>query len=249
MQPSTQQSVYQLLKSFAQASIKNYDVEKLKLAYPFHRIFFDENELVAFKRERSIVTKMGQTLYPELARLIASENYADLAREKVIHGELNESTVNAIGRIVRDLRAGLRKPDHEQELLEINQATSESAKVTVRIIADLYIGDFLPGPFFAEIKTPVPNLDICAESKLKLLTFEALFHSRNPRGYLAFAYNPFLNRANYKHSYTKKVMDMGEEVLMAEEFWDKIGGNGTFSELLGIIDLVGVEIQELLGKK
>jgi hypothetical protein len=41
-------------------------------------------------------------------------------------------------------------------------------------------------------------------------------------------------------------MDMEAEVLMAEEFWDLIGGRGTFSELIGIIDEVGNQIQASL---
>jgi type II restriction enzyme len=246
MQQSTRQAVYQLLKSFARSSLKNYDIEKLKLAYPFHRIFFDEKGLLAFKLERSVVTRMGSQLYPQLALLIASDDYADVEREKVINGELEEAAVNTIGRIVRELRAGLRKPNHEQETQEIENAKSGSRKMPVRIIADLYIGDYPQGPFFAEIKTPVPNLDICAEAKSKILTFESLMPKRNSRGYLAFAYNPYITREGYRHPFTKKVMDMDAEVLMAAEFWDQIGSKGTFAEMLQIIDLVGDEIQKSL---
>jgi len=244
MQDKTRQAVHNLLKSFAQKSLKDYDIETLKRAYPFHQLFFDEVGLVAFKQERSVVTKMGQSLYPELARLIASENHSDVVREKVIQGRLKDITVSTIDRIVRDLRAKHRSPDHAQEMREIRKVKASPAKVPVRVIADLYIGDFQDGPFFAEIKTPLPNLDICAESKSKILTFETLLHGKNARGYLAFAYNPFITRAAYAHSFTKRIMDMQVEVLMAEEFWDKIGGGGTFSELLSVVDSVGNEIRE-----
>jgi type II restriction enzyme len=39
-------------------------------------------------------------------------------------------------------------------------------------------------------------------------------------------------------------MDMGNDILMAEEFWDFIGGQGTFDILLSIIELVGEEIRK-----
>ncbi|MBP6785949.1 MAG: TdeIII family type II restriction endonuclease [Candidatus Promineofilum sp.] len=249
MKAITRQTVHNLLKTFTQTSLQDYDIEKLKRAYPFHRLFFDDAGLVAFKRERSIVTKMGMRLYPEIARLIALENYSDVAREKVIQGELDEAAVNAIDRIVRDLRAAKRQPDHELEWLEIRGTATTSVNVPVRVIADLYIGDFQGGPFFAEIKTPVPNLDICAESKSKILTFESLLHEQHARGFLAFAYNPYVTRADYAHGFTKRVMDLEAEVLMGEEFWDVIGGNGTFSQLLTIIDSVGNQIQEELAGK
>lgn len=246
MNDTTRQAVHSLLENFAKSSLQTYDIEKLKLAYPFHRLIFDDAGLVAFKQERSVVTKMGQRLYPELAKLIARENHSEVAREKVVEGELEETTVNTIGRIVRDLRAKKRVPNHEHELSEIRSAGKTVTKAPVKVIADLYIGDFFSGPLFVEIKTPKPNLDISAETKWKILTFETLLRDQQARGYLAFAYNPYITRANYAHGFTKQIMDMQAEVLMGEEFWDMIGGSGTFSELIEIIDAVGNQIQESL---
>lgn len=247
MRQETRNQVHQLLKNFAKASIKNFDVEKLKRAYPFHQLFFDEIGLVAFKQERSVVTKMGMNLYPELARLIASDAHSDVEREKNIRGILGEATVNAIGRIVRELRSNQREPNHTTEVLEILNATYSSStleEIDVRVIADLFVGNLNGIPYFFEIKTPTPNLDICAESKSKILTFIALLHGRNPKAYLAFPYNPFVTREGYKHWATKKIMDMNDEVLMGEEFWDVIGGNGTFTQLLEVIENVGDELRE-----
>ncbi|MGQ9720532.1 MAG: TdeIII family type II restriction endonuclease [Candidatus Jordarchaeum sp.] len=98
------------------------------------------------------------------------------------------------------------------------------------------LSDFKPGPLFLEIKTPRPNLDICAESKKKMLYFQALFEGQKPEAYLAFPYNPFVYRKKYDHKFTKQIMDLDKEVLMGEEMWDKIGGTGTYEELLEIAE-------------
>ena len=37
-------------------------------------------------------------------------------------------------------------------------------------------------------------------------------------------------------------MDMNKQVLIAEEFWDKIGGSGTYEELLQIFAEVKQEM-------
>ncbi|MEW5994301.1 MAG: TdeIII family type II restriction endonuclease, partial [Candidatus Zixiibacteriota bacterium] len=87
------------------------------------------------------------------------------------------------------------------------------------VTAGLSIGDFESGPFFAEIKSPLPNLDVAAESKRKLLTFVAMNTGRNPQAFLAFAYNPFLSREAYHHTFNNQIMDMKAEVLMGSEFW------------------------------
>jgi len=244
MDPTTRKSIHTLLKNFAQKSLKNYDLEKLKRQYPFHRLFFDEVSLVAFKQERSVVTKMGMHLYPELARIIALANYKDVVREKLIKGTVNIDTANTIDRIVTELRNNLRSPGHSKEIKEIQaEYHIESKKVELQMRADIYIGDYPGGPFFAEIKSPLPNLDVCAETKKKILTFETILEGQNPKGFLAFAYNPFETRANYKHGFTNRIMDMGIEILMAEEFWDFIGGSGTFDILLAIIEEVGNELR------
>ncbi|HEX3035266.1 MAG TPA: TdeIII family type II restriction endonuclease, partial [Thermodesulfobacteriota bacterium] len=106
------------------------------------------------------------------------------------------------------------------------------------VTAAISIGDFPGGPFFAEIKSPLPNLDVAAESKKEILMFIALHRDKNPQAYLAFAYNPFITREAYNHSFTRQIMDMQAEVLIGEEFWNKIGDTGTYNELLNIIEEV-----------
>jgi type II restriction enzyme len=249
MEENTKLIVHNNLKDFARTAIKDYDVELLKKAYPFHRLFFDDLGLVAFKQERSVVTKMGMRLYPELARIIASEKHNDVVREKLILGEVNTGTASAIERIVTNLRNNQRSPNREQEISEINNSLSNDGdnRVVLRTFADIYIGDFENGPFFAEIKSPLPNLDVCAETKKKILTFLTLKRADNPKAFLAFPYNPFITREYYRHSFTNQIMDMAEDVLMAEEFWDTIGGEGTFDEMLTIIEDVGDEIRKEKG--
>jgi len=147
--------------------------------------------------------------------------------------------VETIEGIVDELRRGLREPNHEKELDAIIKAESR-ARQDVITIADLYIGDYQPGPFFAEIKSPRPNLDICAESKKAMLLFIALEleEGRDPQAFLGFPYNPFLTRGRYKHWATFKVMDLEKQVLIGPEFWDALGGEGAYQEFMKILERV-----------
>ena len=81
-----------------------------------------------------------------------------------------------------------------------------------------------------------------AESKRKMLTYEAIRAREGisgARAYMGLTYNPFVTRAAYKHSFTRRIMDMEHEVLIGEEMWDHIGGAGTFLELQELIDIAG----------
>ena len=117
--------------------------------------------------------------------------------------------------------------------------------LNMAVTADLYIEDYTSGPLFIELKTPRPNLDMVAESKRKMLTFEIMMARRGiptARAFMGLTYNPFITREAYGHSVTKRVMDMTQEVLIGEEMWDYIGGPGTFRELQELIDTAQTSI-------
>jgi hypothetical protein len=235
MKEETRSQAANLLEQFVNRMTKvEYNLDELHKAYPFHSLFFRDDAIVAFKRQRSIMTMMGQSLYPKLARIVATERYSDVHLEHEFRGMIDGAAADAIDRIVTQLRVRQRKPDHAAEVAEVLAARGGAAREAV-VTADLFIGDFSNGAFFAELKAPMPNLDIAAQSKHKMLTFIALHRDQNPQAYLAFPYNPFLTRAAYKHSFTRQIMDIEAEVLMGEEFWDKIGGPGTYAEILDVI--------------
>ena len=210
--------------------------------YPFHRLIFSDQAILAARLERSTVTQMGNWLYPNLARGIAEEFFSDVHLNYNIEGQLNDASLNMISQIVTELRASSKKnprdPDYPTEMQAI-MGSPGGGWQPVTLKADLYIGDFTDGPLFVEMKTPTPNLDMAAESKRKMLTFEAMFKRNGVEGsksYLGLTYNPFGTREDYSHDYTKKIMDMDNEVLIGEEFWDHIGGPGTYQILLQLID-------------
>ena len=213
-------------------------------AYPFHRLIFSEEALVAARTERSIVTNMGQGLYPKLAEAVSKDRFQDVALERAVEGQLNDAACNLIEQIVTELRArrrgnpNPRTPNRNAELNDVINSRGGGSSIR-SVTADLYIGDFPTGPLFIELKTPRPNLDIASESKRKMLYFLAMMDRQRIEGANAFmglTYNPFLTREAYDHPFTRQIMDMDNEVLMGSELWDYIGGPGTYDELLGIIE-------------
>jgi len=191
MRQETRAKLKDVLLSFKRSIVEvPLSIEELKRAYPFHSLLFPGEALKAFKKQRTVVTKMGQKLIPELAKIIAEDQYMEVHQDYEIVGQLDTAKVEVIDNIVNELRMGRRKPNHQKEIQEILAAKSGRTK-EVRVIADLFIGDFKPGPLFFEIKSPLPNLDICAESKKKMLLFQALFENKNPQAFLALYYNPY----------------------------------------------------------
>lgn len=237
--------------------LKPRTIAELRAAMPFHALFFGDQGLVAAANQRSIVTKMGQSLYPGIAKIIVERSYRDVIvsgrrrkGRKSIEGQVSASVPAVVSRIIQDLYHKRARPDHEREMASIIAALDEGERrgedsVPVNVEPDLYVGDFSAGPLFIELKTPLSNKDVCAESKQKLLTYLAIMHARgigNAEAYLGLTYNPYVERGAFKWWPVLQMMDMDRQVLIGEEVWDKLGGPGTFSQILETIVKIRSEL-------
>ena len=247
MKEETKIRVWHILYDHAISQLPKFtkwNIADLKLAYPFHRLFFSDEALMSARVERSVVTAMGDKLYPALAEALSKDRYSDVVLERTIEGMVNDAAANMVEQIATELRtpkkqrATPREPDHNRELAAILNSPG-GGQISRTVTADLYVGDFSEGPLFIELKTPMPNLDIAAESKKKILYYHLIMDRKgisNAKAFLGLTYNPYLTRKKYAHSFTKQIMDMERQVLIGSEMWDLIGGLGAFDELLEIID-------------
>jgi hypothetical protein len=83
-------------KVVAERSRRTYSIDALKREYPFQSLFFRDEALVAFKHQRTIVTKLGQQLYPQLIVALAQTRYRYVKREFQMLIALDRSLGNAI---------------------------------------------------------------------------------------------------------------------------------------------------------
>jgi len=92
--------------------------------------------------------------------------------------------------------------------------------------------------YFIEIKSPKPNKDQTHQTKEKFLFLLATYPFS--KVYYALPYNPYGERKeNYKWSFTRMFFDLSKEVLIGKEFWDFIGGENIYEEILKIFKSVG----------
>ena len=64
--------------------------------------------------------------------------------------------------------------------------------------------------------------------------------------YYALPYNPYGKKSDYKWTFPMRWFNMHEDasVLIGNEFWDLIGGNGTYSNFIKEINVLGKEYRE-----
>lgn len=118
----------------------------------------------------------------------------------------------------------------------------KGVEIPVQVVCDLYAVNKSTGEKYAfELKAPLPNSDITKVSKEKILKL----YSMEPRpidgAYYALPYNPYGERKDYAWTFPARWFNMIEDevVLIGNEFWDKIGGAGTYQAFISAINEIG----------
>lgn len=208
---------------------------------PFHESLLPDGLLKVSEFERSFSTKLGTT-FEECARLVAESVHKNAKRGYRVQGVVMPAAIKRIEEITSEINHGGMKskyPDFVKEIVELSKAGSGIERLS---IADLYIETESGEEWFFEIKSPKPNKGQCLEATSRLLQIQAITHDKYPKAktFYATAYNPYgVKKGDYKHSFAVNYMDMDDQVLLGKEFWDKIGGNDTYEEILGIYQEVG----------
>ena len=100
MKARTRQRVQDILYDYVVSQLPKFTVEArgYQTAYPFHRLVFSDEAVLAARVERSVVTTMGDLLYPSLAQAIGEDRYSDVYTEHVVEGIVNDAACNMIDR-------------------------------------------------------------------------------------------------------------------------------------------------------
>ena len=105
--------------------------------------------------------------------------------------------------------------------------------------------------FLFDIKTAKPNAGGFKELKRTLLEWTAAVLASNPEAkvnaLIAIPYNPYEPKL-YSRWTMRGMLDLENELKVANEFWDFLGGKGTYEELLGCFERVGSELRPEIDK-
>lgn len=195
--------------------------------------------------ERRFVTPFGG-VWEKLAIVAANKGLGYGAKGHTVTGKINAERLRRIQEVLNSLEHAVRgkervRPDWKKELAYILEGKN-SKVIPVTVICDVYVEDRKKGKKYAfELKAPLPNSDQTKVSKEKILKL----YSMEPRlvdgAYYALPYNPFGKRENYSWAFPARWFDMknDEVVLIGDEFWERIGGLGTYKAFIDAVNEIG----------
>lgn len=219
-------------------------IEEHRAKKPLYAALVPEEIFKGSHFERRFVTPFG-TAWEKLAVAAANEGLGYGEFKHTIRGTVKADRLRRIQEILDLLEhpeKGRRstKPDWTKELAHVLGGAGENIPVTV--VCDVYAEDRANARRYAfELKAPLPNSDQTKVSKEKLLKLYAMDPLQVDGAYYALPYNPYGQRKDYAWSFPRRWFNMQEDavVLIGEEFWDKIGGLGTYQSFISAVNEIG----------
>jgi len=247
----TEQNKYQikeLLKDCILNKLHNYSPETVNM--PFHYRLLGKDRMALYSFIHSVNTIIGTSIYEQVAIAIASTKFKTAKSQYAPHYEISSEAHRLIQSIMDEIKTATRSPDKKVELEFIRSKCQvgqmDNVKLTkVDILLESYEGQL----YLFDIKTVKPNRGNFIEFKRTLLEWAAAEMARNPEininTAIAIPYNPYEPKP-YERWTIVGIFDMANEIYVADEFWDFLGGAGTYNDLLDCFELAGIELRPKL---
>lgn len=167
-----------------------------------------------------------------------------------VNGVVGSESLRRIQEVLNKLEHNTKgeekvKPNWAKELEYIKQGGGEP--LPVNVTCDIFIYNEETNTKYAfEIKAPLPNSDQTKVSKEKMLKLLAMNPKQVDYAYFALAYNPYGKKEDYKWAFPMRWFNMHEDesVLIGNEFWDFIGGEGTYKTFITEVNKLGKQYRE-----
>lgn len=246
LQPLQKSQIEQLLKDKIRQKLFDYSPESTHM--PFHTRLLGQDRMALFSFIQSINTTLGTSVFEQVAAIVASPNFRRVVKQyREFNNTISDHAQSVIQRILDDLRVARTTPNKANEIAEILQVAQTGTIRTIqRPRIDLFLEAEDGTEYYFDLKTAKPNRDDIIGFKRKLLEWVAIRGSenRNVKIFtgLAIPYNPYEPQPYDRWTF-QGMFDLNYELKVAKEFWDFLGGENTYEELLQIFEEVGVELR------
>ena len=242
--PST--IVEQAIKQAIRRKLETYSPEPSDK--PFHVRLLGRDRMALFTFIHSLNTTFGTSIYEPVAKEIAKSRFDEVELQAKAPNQMTTNMRSMVDEIVRKLEAADSEPNwqsHERDLRSVLDTNSKPVKVRLSKIDILLQKD--NRLYLVDIKTAKPNVDGFQKYKRKLLEWKGAFlednHSLDIHPMIAIPYNPYEPQP-YQRWTIRGMIDIHAELKVAEEFWDFLGGQGAYQQILDCFERVGLEMRD-----
>lgn len=238
-------SIEKVLKTSLRNKFQNYKPEPASM--PFHTRLLGKDRLALYSFIHSLNTNFGTSIFEPVGLTLAQKHFK-IASAQVIAGDhISIKAQNAIQKIIDGLITAETAPDKEKEIEAIRKVCQQGTMIKVKPTRIDLMMESKSGEYFLfDIKTAKPNAGGFKEFKRTLLEWVAVFLANKPEAkintLIAIPYNPY-EPEKYNRWTMRGMLDLDKELVVADEFWDFLGGKNTYQDLLDCFEKVGIELR------
>ena len=241
---NTKKKIIEHLKEVLKEKMKKYEPETTYS--PFMNSIVRERKLVySYSFIHSLYTSMGMSAYEPVSKIIAESKKHTCVTQWKSAPKVAKKRLEKIEEIIIDVGNGTRisnRKSEQKEILAISK-TNLIQKKDGQIV-DVYINTGKKECYF-DIKTVKPNKSGFLDHKRRALTWIA--RADKPIiSAIAFPYNPYHPEPYIRNGFDKL---SEEDVYIGKNYWDFIGGNGCYEQVLDAFEIAGKTSWLALKKK
>ncbi len=239
-------TIKQTIKTALRNKFANYNPEPSVM--PFHTRLLGKDRMALFSFIHSLNTNFGTSIFEPVALALAKLKFKEAKSQESAGGYISEAAQFEIQKIMDGLAATDIAPNKSKEIEIIRKVCQKGEMRKVKLTkVDVYLKSKNDELFLFDIKTAKPNKGGFKEFKRTLLEWTAAILAKDSKAkintLIAIPYNPYEPKP-YSRWTMAGMLDLKNELKVAEEFWDFLGGKETYQDLLNCFEKVGVELRK-----
>ncbi|NLK49341.1 MAG: TdeIII family type II restriction endonuclease [Candidatus Cloacimonetes bacterium] len=215
---------------------------------PFHTRLLGKDRMALYSFIQSLNTNFGTSIYEPVAARIGKSRFETSEKQQIAGTKISSEAQIVIQNIMDDICTANIWPNRISEVERIRKVCQKGQMNTVKLTkVDLKLQSDSGDIYLIDIKSAIPKIGAYEVYKRTMLERTAAILAEDPtckiHTKIALPYNPYYPKP-YELWVMKGMLDLDEELLVAEEFWDFLGGKGCYEHLLDVFEEVGVELRD-----
>ena len=247
--PKDKIHIVDTIKICLRNKFQNYKPETDNM--PFHYRLLGKDKMALFSFLHSLNTTFGTSIYEPVAKELAKTTFKEVYTQYKLGNIITENAQNEIQKIMNYLSVDgeVDKISETEKIRKVAQSGKQNKLKSVKV--DLLLISKQDEVFMFDLKTVKPNKGDFISYKRNILEWLAVYFFQNPKArvhtLISIPYNPYEPKP-YMRWTMKGMLDLKKEVKIAEEFWDFLAGNGTYTSLLNCFEQAGIELRPEIDK-
>ena len=234
------------IKDCARAKLKSYNPKKYST--PFYHRLLGKDRMALYSFIQSLNTTFGISIYEPVAVALANGKFKVAKTQVKPADQISSEAQQQIQKIIDGLRIANRNPNKPLETQEIREVCRSGTFNRVKLTkVNIWLENHNEELFLIYLKTGKLGFSHYQKSKRTFLEWTAVELARDPNvivnTMIGIPYNPYEPKP-YERWTLSGMLDLEHDILIAEELWDFIGGEGTYTELLDAFEQAGIELRD-----